>query len=116
MTYARSRRIHIHRNGFHGFAGRGARGKADDGLRRAERVRSPPAPARRRSPRIMKAMRSGGYTGSSGRYAAPVLRMPSSAATIPAFRSTYTPTISPGAAPRAHSSAAMRLAHASSSA
>ena len=50
---------------------------------------------------IIKASRSLGYCGSSGTYAPPDLRMPSSAITASNDRCIQTPTLTSGATPKA---------------
>ena len=61
----------------------------------------------------MNASRSSGNDGSSGRYAAPAFRIPSSATTIAGVRASETPTSSPGPTPASSSRAANRPAASS---
>ncbi len=64
----------------------------------------------------MKARRSVGYCGSSGTNTPPALRMPSTAATISAERSTHSPTAVSGRTPRSRSARARTSERWSSSA
>lgn len=61
----------------------------------------------------MSATRRSGWDGSTGTYAAPERRMPSTEATMAVDGSATTPTREPRPTPRAASRAAIRPAHAS---